>query len=99
VLAFTDAHLASWVLQWFDTTGDYTGSGTQGWVTINSGTGPVSDGVLGVWDTDGLPRCAYAVRLLVSDQTLVGSASCSFGGQGVAYQLALNVGLYCPTTP
>ena len=55
-----DAHLAGWALQ-------YTGGDAHGWVTIATGNTPVINGVLGNWDTTGLRRCAYTIRLVVSD--------------------------------
>lgn len=55
-----DAHLAGWVLQ-------YTGGSASGWVTIASGNASIINGVLAIWDTRGLPACAYTLRLLVTD--------------------------------
>ena len=57
-----DANLTSWVLQY---------STSNGWVTINSGNTPVVNGVLAVWDTTSLPKCAYTLRLLVSDSAVI----------------------------
>lgn len=93
----SDANLQSWVLEWYDAAGGHTGSGLPGWVTINSGTTDVVNGVLGVWDTDFVPDCAHAVRLRVSDHAQVGRASCDFTSHQSVYQLALNVGQVCPT--
>ena len=59
-----DRNLASWVLQ-------YTGGDASGWVTIQSGTTSVTDGVLGTWDTTRLRRCAYTLRLVVTDQAVL----------------------------
>ncbi len=59
-----DANLAKWVLQ-------YSDADTGIWQEINSGTSPVVDGVLGNWDTTGLPKCAYALRLIVEDHAVV----------------------------
>jgi hypothetical protein len=59
-----DAHLASWALY-------YTGGDAHGWVPISGGLAPVINGVLGNWNTSGLRPCAYTLRLLVSDQSIV----------------------------
>ncbi len=59
-----DANLASWVLQ-------VTGGPYIGWVTIASGNTCVIDGLLGVWDTTGLPNCGYTLRLLVNDSSIL----------------------------
>src|SRR5262249_37783965 len=61
----TDAHFSSWVLQ-------YTGAGVHGWVTFASGNAPVVNGLLATWNTTGLPPCAYAIRLIVTDQAQLG---------------------------
>ncbi len=55
-----DANLNSWVLQ-------YTGGNSNGWTTIATNTTNVNNGVLGIWDTSNLPRCAYTLRLIVTD--------------------------------
>jgi len=62
-----DAHMGSWALQ-------YTGGNTNGWVTIGSGNGNVNNDVLGTWDTSALPACAYAVRIVATDQAVIGCA-------------------------
>ena len=60
-----DANLANWVLQ-------YTGGNVNNWVTIASGTTPViNNGVLGNWNTTGLPACAYTIRLVVWDKAII----------------------------
>ena len=59
-----DDHIDSWVLQ-------YTGDNTHGWVTLASGNASVLDGLLAVWDTTGLPPCAYTLRLLVTDKSVL----------------------------
>lgn len=56
-----DANLSAWALQY---------STGNGWVTINSGNTPVINGVLANWDTTSLPKCAYTLRLVVSDQAI-----------------------------
>lgn len=60
----SDAHLQGWVLQ-------YTGDGVHGWVTIASGNASVVNGILALWDTTGLAPCAYALRLVVTDQSVL----------------------------
>ncbi len=40
-----------------------------GWQTIFTENTPVTDGVLGFWDTSALPAGAYAFRLVVVDKT------------------------------
>ena len=59
-----DQHIANWTLQ-------YTGGEESGWVTIDSGTSSVVDGVLGAWDTTALPPCAYTLRLVVRDSVKI----------------------------
>lgn len=56
-----DANLSGWSLQ-------YTGGNVHNWVTIATGTTNLS-GVLGAFNTSGLPACAYSVRLLASDRS------------------------------
>lgn len=56
-----DANLSSWSLQ-------YTGGASNGWTVINNGISPVINNVLGSWDVSGLPACAYALRLVVTDE-------------------------------
>lgn len=65
----SDAHLGQWVLQ-------YTGGDAEGWVTppIAQGNAAVN-GVLGMWDTTGLRRCAYTLRLLATDTSVVSCVS------------------------
>jgi hypothetical protein len=58
-----DANLSGWSLQ-------YSSPLTGGWVTISTGTGNIS-GVLGSWNTSGLPSCAYTLRLRANDASLV----------------------------
>lgn len=59
-----DAHLASWSLY-------YTGGNASTWTLIGSGSSNVIDGTLGLWNTAGLVRCAYTLRLVVTDQAVV----------------------------
>lgn len=80
----SDAHLSGWTLQ-------YSGGGSPAWTTIASGAGPVSNGVLGVWDTSALPRCAYALRLIASDSA---SVSCGATTNQTEWTALVTVG--CP---
>ena len=59
-----DANLANWTLQ-------YTGGAAHGWVTVNSKSLPVSNGLLGSLDTSGLIPCCYTLRLAVSDKAIL----------------------------
>ncbi len=78
-----DANLASWVLQ-------YTGGDESGWVTINSSAGPVSNGVLGEWDTSELRPCAYTLRLVVWDTATL---NCNHTSRHRSeYAVSVNVG-------
>ena len=56
-----DSNLAGWSLS-------FTGGGFDEWVPINSGSAPVSNGLLANWDVSGLPPCCYTLRLTASDQ-------------------------------
>ena len=56
----SDANLGSWTLE-------YTTDAGSDWTWIGSSTTPVVDGLLAVWDTTGLPACAYTLRLVVTD--------------------------------
>lgn len=60
----SDAHLDRWLLQ-------YSGGATHGWVNIATGYVNVVNGLLGNWDTTSLAPCAYALRLLVTDQSVL----------------------------
>jgi hypothetical protein len=60
----SDAHLDGWALY-------YTGGDAHGWVTIASGTTPVINGLLGRWNTAGLRPCAYTLRLVVTDRSVL----------------------------
>lgn len=59
-----DNHLRGWTLQ-------YSDPDTGSWVTIASGHNPVSGGILGTWDTTHLPDCAYVLRLVVTDDSII----------------------------
>jgi hypothetical protein len=63
----SDANIAGWAVQ-------VAGGPFTGWQTIASGTTSITNGVLANWNTAALPRCAYVIRLLVSDRANV---SCS----------------------
>lgn len=76
-----DAHLAGWSLQ-------YTGGSSNSWVTIASGNSPVINGLLGNWNTAGLPPCAYTLRLIVTDAS---SLNCGHHAQA-EYTVSVNVG-------
>ena len=79
----TDAHFGGWTLQ-------YTGGAANGWVTIASGTTPVSNGLLAPWDTTHLPACAYTLRLLVSDAADVNCIS----NNEAEYTVSVGVGYF-----
>jgi hypothetical protein len=59
-----DANLESWALQ-------YAPDENGNWVTIASGTQAVINDVLAEWDTSELPACAYAVRLVATDKSIL----------------------------
>jgi|GEM_PF-744950 len=80
----SDAHMAGWTLQ-------YSGGTTHGWVTINSGSGNVVNNTLGIWNTAGLPPCAYTIRLVASDAAGI---SCSGNTNQTEDHISVNVG--CP---
>lgn len=80
-----DANFRSWTLQ-------YTGGNASGWVTINSGNTPVINGVLGNWNTAGLQRCAYTLRLVVTDEANI---SCSGNVHRTDFNVSVNLGQRC----
>ncbi len=81
-----DVNLHRWVLQ-------YTGGGSPGWQMIAQGSAAVVDDVLAVWDTTGLPTCAYTLRLRVYDQAEIG---CSSGDRHYTdYMTSVFVNLDC----
>jgi hypothetical protein len=78
-----DDHLEGWVLQ-------YTGGSAHGWVTIASGNTAVSNDVLGAWDTSALDTCAYTLRLVVTDEAILG---CQSGDYNISeYKTSVYVG-------
>ena len=79
----SDTHLAGWVLQ-------YTGGDTNGWVTIATGNTSVTDGLLANWDTTALRRCAYTLRLIVSDAAGI---DCSGYTNQAEYLVSVYVGV------
>lgn len=60
----SDANLLSWQLF-------YSGGAAHNWVLINSGGASVTDGLLANWNTAGLSSCAYALRLVVTDKSVI----------------------------
>ncbi len=79
-----DKNISSWVLE-------YTGGSSRGWTRIESGNDNIpAGGVIAVWDTEGLDRCAYTVRLRVSDKARVGCFAPS--GNSGGDQVSINVG-------
>ncbi|MFO0839892.1 MAG: proprotein convertase P-domain-containing protein [Phycisphaerae bacterium] len=79
----SDAHLSGWVVQ-------YTGGSVNGWVTIASGSAPLA-GTLANWNTVGLPRCDYTVRVIASD---LASVNCDRGSNSTEFDTSIQVG--CP---
>jgi hypothetical protein len=79
-----DANLAGWVLQ-------YTGGNSHTWTTIASGNTPVINGQLGVWNTAGLPACAYTLRLVASDHSVL-NCNGAFRNQA-EYLVSVEVGI------
>jgi len=47
----------------------YTRDSASGWTVFATGTAPVVDDVLGVWDATGLPEGYYLIRLVVTNST------------------------------
>ncbi len=60
----SDANLRSWVVQ-------IAPNESDGWTTIASGDTPVINGTLAMWDTTSLPACAYAIRVVATDESRV----------------------------
>lgn len=79
-----DKNLSSWVLE-------YTGGSSRGWTRIASGTDNIRAGdLIAKWDTDGLDRCAYTVRLRAGDKARVGCIAPS--GHSTGDMVSVNVG-------
>ncbi|MFO0832444.1 MAG: Ig-like domain-containing protein [Phycisphaerales bacterium] len=76
----SDTNISGWVLQ-------YTGGNAHSWTTIASGTTNVS-GLLGMFNTSGLPACAYSVRLIATDRAGV---SCSGNTHQTEYVTSVDV--------
>lgn len=60
----SDAHLTGYSLQ-------YIGGGVDQWAEFDNGNAPVVNGLLGEWNTAGLPKCAYAIRLVVNTNVIL----------------------------
>lgn len=60
-----DANLAGWTLQ-------YARGPGSSWQTIATGTSSVVNGYLGTFHAAALDRCAYAIRLVVTDTAAIG---------------------------
>jgi len=81
----SDAHLDGWALY-------YTGGDAHSWVTIASGTTQVINGLLGRWNTAGLRPCAYTLRLVVTDKSVL---DCNGALRNQAeYLVSVNVGAH-----
>lgn len=80
-----DAHLDHWWL-------DYSGGDASGWVPIADGNAAIVAGVLGTWDTTGLARCAYTLRLRARDQAVL---DCGPFRNETEYLISVNAG-GCP---
>jgi hypothetical protein len=63
-----DAHLDEWVLQ-------FSGDGVHGWTTLATGSAPMNDDVLWMWDTSRLEPCPYVLRLIATDEAVLGCGS------------------------
>lgn len=48
---------------------EFRQAGSSEWAWLQSNHAPVADGLLGVWDTSGLPGGTYGFRLVVVDKT------------------------------
>jgi hypothetical protein len=59
---------------------------------IAESNNPVNDGVLGYWNTSGLPPCAYMLRLVVWDHAMVECNEAYYNR--AEYTVAVNLG--CP---
>lgn len=82
-----DAHLEFWMLQ-------YTGGDVHSWVTIQTGQTPVINGILGFWDTNALDPCAYSLRLIASDSSIIDCNSAI--RNNAEFVVNIDVGAICP---
>lgn len=76
-----DANISAWSLS-------VTGGPYNSYVPIASGSGNITNGVLGVWDASALPACGYTLRLRVDDRSAV---NCS-GNNATEYYVSVEVG-------
>ncbi|MDX2115563.1 MAG: hypothetical protein SFZ24_08075 [Planctomycetota bacterium] len=79
-----DVNLSGWAVQ-------YTGGGSNNWVTIATGNTCIEEDLLALWDTTGLPSCGYTIRLVVTDSS-VKNCNSAIVGQSDFY-VSVNVGL------
>jgi hypothetical protein len=63
-----DLHFGHWYLE-------YTGGDAPGWVPIADGGAPIIGALLANWNTAGLRRCAYTIRLRAYDTASVNCGS------------------------
>lgn len=83
----SDAHLGSWSLQ-------YTGGDAPGWVEIAAGGAGVVGGLLAEWDTTGLRPCAYTLRLVATDRSVLDCSGGLLRNQAEAL-VSVNIGSPC----
>jgi hypothetical protein len=60
----SDDNMSNWILE-------YTGGNSNSWVTIDTGGNSITNGLLGIWDTTGLPSCSYTLRIRAVDEAIV----------------------------
>jgi hypothetical protein len=77
----SDDNMNSWALQ-------YTGGPTNAWVTIASGSSSITNALIATWDTSRLPPCAYTLRLVAGDHSVI---NCYYG-QSSEFLVSVNVG-------
>jgi|GEM_PF-1643358 len=75
---------------------EYTGGTAHGWVPIDSGNASVPGGLLTVWDTTGLPPCAYTIRLRVYDRAVLNCDSVARQWREYTTSIELGGGPDCP---
>ncbi|MBX3396596.1 MAG: exo-alpha-sialidase [Phycisphaerae bacterium] len=83
-----DANLLGWQLY-------YAGGDAHGWILINSGTTPVINGVLANWNAAALAPCAYALRLVVTDKSVLDCNSALHNQREYVTLVAVGVGGDC----